>query len=500
MNGALAMRIDDADVTPERSPILVPGRTCWRTERADRIAVMMDGEAYFSAAKSAILNAKRSVFLAGWQFDARTRLEPSNGRPGVPDTIGEVLNHAVAANPALDVRLLIWDVPLFIAAAHNWFPHRAKYGWLDERILFRVDGNLPGSACHHQKILVVDDRIAFCGGMDFAPNRWDSREHIDQDPRRRVPSGKICPPRHDVMMLMEGDAAIALGELVRDRWHRAGGEKMADAVPAIGESPWPIEATPMLADAEIGISRTQPEWYGGGEVRENEALHETAIAAAQDLIVLENQYFASGLMADALVKRLKEPNGPEIVLICSGNSPGTMDALTMDSPRDMLVSRLRDADVHGRFSALAPRTSSGRNVIVHSKIAIIDDRLLRIGSTNINNRSMGYDTECDVAIEAADGPDGEKAREAIARFRADLIGHYLRRTPDEVIEACRDRTLAEAVALLDDGPSRRLSPVDPGKPSLLHTLAARLHLFDPMAHSDAWKPWRRATARIERDL
>ncbi len=500
MHGALAIRLEEQPVPDDAPALLVPGRNCWRIETADRASVLMDGEAYFAAAKSAILNARRSVFLAGWQFDARTRMEPGDARPGVPDAIGAVLNHAVAANPELDIRVLVWDVPLFIAAAHNWFPHRARYGWLDKRIHFQVDGKLPGSACHHQKILVVDDRIAFCGGMDFAPNRWDSRDHIDRDPRRRVPSGTICPPRHDLMLLMEGDAASALAELVRQRWHRATGETMPDPVPAIGESPWPAEAEVHLTGASIGISRTQPEWYGGGEIRENEALYEDAIAAARHLIVLENQYFASGPMADALVRRLKEPDGPEIVVICSGNSPGTMDALTMDSPRDMLIARLRDADEHGRFTPVAPRTEKGRNVIVHSKVMIIDDRLLRIGSSNLNNRSMGYDTECDVTIEAPSGPAGAAARAMIARFRAELVAHYLHRKADEVVAACREGSLAHAITKLDARAARRLAPIDPGHPTLLHRLAARLHLFDPMGAADAWRPWRRRTARIEREL
>ena len=61
------------------------------------------------------------------------------------------------------------------------------------------------------------------------------------------------------------------------------------------------------------------------------------------------------------------------------------------------------------------------SIIVHSKVSIIDDRLLRAGSTNLNNRSAGFDTECDVAVEA----ENEQDEAAIRLFRARLVAHYI---------------------------------------------------------------------------
>ena len=71
--------------------------------------------------------------------------------------------------------------------------------------------------------------------------------------------------------------------------------------------------------------------------------------------------------------------------------------------RSKLVERLRAADVEGRFNVYYPEMpglAEGTCIDVHSKMMAVDDEWLRIGSANINNRSMGVDTECDLAIEA----------------------------------------------------------------------------------------------------
>ena len=168
----------------------------------------------------------------------------------------------------------------------------------------------------------------------------------------------------------------------------------------------------------------------------------------------------------------------------------------MDAPRDMLVARLRAADRHGRFRAYAPRTAGGRTIIVHSKVAIIDDRLLRVGSANLNNRSGGYDTECDLAIEA---PDGWRARGWSTRSAASANGW------SATTSAWTARPLAEAAARdgragarhrgaggRDRRGRRRLLPLAPdGALGPLRALVAAFHLGDPHGTGDAWRPWRR---------
>ena len=136
-------------------------------------------------------------------------------------------------------------------------------------------------------------------------------------------------------------------------------------------------------------------------MREVEALHVASIRAAKRLIYMENQYFTSPLIAEALAARLREPDGPEVVLISTEHSPSYFDQATMDKTRFDFISHLHAADAHGRFRVYSPVTTLGRTIIVHAKLTIIDDTLLRIGSANINNRSMGFDSECDLVLETA---------------------------------------------------------------------------------------------------
>ena len=198
--------------TPVRDDpeLFAPGRNCWRVEKADRFSILMENAAYFEALRSSLAKAKRSIVILGWQFDPRTRLDPES-RPGDHQAqIGHQLRTLVKANAELDVRLLIWKSPLLIAASQGFYPHRAQ-GWFRKRMVeFRLDSPGPIGACHHQKAVIIDDAVAFCGGGDISTDRWDSEQHLDADPRRRQPSGDIPSPRHEVMTVLDGAAARAL--------------------------------------------------------------------------------------------------------------------------------------------------------------------------------------------------------------------------------------------------------------------------------------------------
>jgi phosphatidylserine/phosphatidylglycerophosphate/cardiolipin synthase-like enzyme len=459
-----------------RDVLLRPGETCWRLATADRAAVLLDTAAYFSAAKAAMQKARRSILLLGWAFDPLTQLEPdAEGGGPVEDQAGEFLKALVRARPELDVRLLIWKSALPIAASQHFFPHRARRSFKGTRVRFRLDETVPFGACHHQKVLVIDDKLAFCGGGDIGVDRWDSPEHLDGDRRRHMPFGGVHDPRHEVMMMVDGAAAAALGDLARDRWRRATGENVARP-PGPSPDPWPAGVEPQFHRVQVGIARTLPAWRDQAEVRESETLHLRAIAAARRLIYLENQYVASPAIGEALAARLEEPDGPEVVIVSTEHSPSWFDRGTMDKTRSALLRRLQQADRFGRFHAFCPETPRGETIIVHAKVSIIDDCMLRVGSTNLNNRSTGFDTECDLAIEVAEGPEDEAARAAVRRYRSQTIAHFLGQSA-EAFEAAwaREGTLAGAIVALDTGPVR----------------IATFHLGDPAAPLDSWRPWRR---------
>jgi phosphatidylserine/phosphatidylglycerophosphate/cardiolipin synthase-like enzyme len=474
--------------------LLRPGLTCWRTARATRVAFLLDNATYFSAAKAAMRRAKQSIHLLGWAFDPLTHLEPDETGGGPKDDeVGEFLKELACDRPELDVRLLVWKSALPIAASQHFFPHRARRCFRGTPVHFRLDASVPLGACHHQKVLVIDDHLAFCGGGDIGADRWDSMKHREHDLRRTMPWGEVHSPRHEVMALMEGPAAAALGELFRTRWARECGRVLPPAAPPEGEPPeWPEHVKVDFCDVEIGIARTEPGWRDLPEVRETERLHLASIAAAKRLIYLENQYITAPIYAEALAARLAEPDGPEVVIVSTAKAPSWFDHMTMDRTRSSFIERLTAADVHGRFHAYCPYTKQGQtNIIVHSKVSIIDDRVLRAGSTNLNNRSAGFDTECDVALEAED----ETAAAAIARFRARLLAHFIG-CPTQAFEEAFARlgTLAGAIEALDNTVSRRLRPLSPVAQGPLARLISAYHLGDPADTHDAWRPWRRKAA------
>jgi len=468
--------------------LLVPQSTCWRTGRADRAGLIVDVERYYAAARNAMAQAERSIHLLGWAFDPDTPFTPTAPGEGEPERWGPFLRDLSARKPGLDIRLLVWKSALPVAATQNFFPHRARACFKGSRVRFRLDGSIPIGACHHQKVIVIDDRLAFCGGCDVGPDRWDTPLHHDDDPRRRKGKG-FFECRHETMAVVDGEAARELGQLFRNRWERSSGEiLLCPPEKAQGPDPWPPGVPVAIRNAFVGLARSEPQWRHHHEIRETERLHLASIAAARTLIYMENQYFASPIMAEALAARLEREDGPEIVLVSTQHSPSWFDQMTMDRTRLLFLKRLREADRYGRLTAVCPVTPNGRSIIVHSKLSIIDDQLVRIGSANLNNRSTGFDTECDLAIEA----DDDAARAAIAAFRADLVGHWIAQ-PGEALAAAAaaQGSLALAIKALDDGVSPRLLPIEPKPIGRFASFIATYHIGDPAGPKDSWAPWMR---------
>jgi phosphatidylserine/phosphatidylglycerophosphate/cardiolipin synthase-like enzyme len=291
------------------------------------------------------------------------------------------------------------------------------------------------------------------------------------------------------MMMMDGRAARALGDLARERWRTSQeGLTLPPPPPTPPAEPgiWPPFIEPAFRDVRMAIARTEPAWRDRVEARETEALHLKAIALARRTIYLENQYFTSVIIGEALARRLAEPDGPEVVLVSTLHSPSYFDRWTMDRTRWRLVERLKRADRHGRFRAFCPHTEEGQPIIVHSKTSIIDDRVLRVGSTNLNHRSAGFDTECDVAMQIIDDAVGQAG---IAAFRARLLGHYLGVGAAAVAAEIEARGgVGLAIEALDAGPRRRLAPLPPVLMGPLAQIVSAFHLGDPASPEDSWRP------------
>lgn len=436
--------------------ILQRGRNVWRLEHADRMAVLIDGAAFFRAVREALHKAQRSVFIVGWDLHSRARLvgETDTADDGHPAEFADFLAALVRERRDLVVHLLLWDYSVLYANERELFP-RLTLGWnTPERVRFALDDAVPFGSSQHQKLVVVDDAVAFSGGLDLTIRRWDTPAHELDNPHRTDAAGKPYRPFHDVQAMVSGMAARALGGIARARWMCATGERVRSVL-VDGDS-WPESVTPDFADVAVGIARTQPRYDGQEEVREVERLFFDSIDAAERSIYIENQFLTCAKVAERLAQRLRACRALEVLIVAPRTHHSWLEAHVMRNGRIRFMRIVREAGVGDRVRLVYPEVArDGRttDTMIHSKVMVIDDVLLRIGSANLNNRSMGTDTECDLAIEASN----EDERRMIARIRDRLLGEHCGVEAEDVAAAL-DKSgslLATAEQLTRNGHSLR---------------------------------------------
>ncbi|RQZ41702.1 hypothetical protein DIE16_03970 [Burkholderia sp. Bp9090] len=470
---------------PVRHGLLECGRNCDTIRSADRFAMLVDGAAYFATLRAALRRARHTVFIVGWDVDSRMRLAPADAAgDGLPDTLGAFLHALAAARHNLRIYVLAWDFAMIYALERDWPPvYRAA--WRAHRgIRFRLDDTHPRGASHHQKLVVIDDRLAFVGGLDLTRERWDTPAHAADDPRRRDARGMPYGPFHDVQAMFDGDAAAAIGEQARTRWRNACGRPIAIRAQRHLErdedvDPWPPGARVDVSHVRLGIAYTAPRHRDREPVRQVRALVEDTIRAARRHLYIENQYFTAAVVRETLSARLADPHGPDVTVVAPRVQSGWLQEATMGVLRARLHDTLKSADRFGRYRLLYPHVDGLGDacVNVHSKIEIVDDECIVIGSANLNNRSMVLDTECCIALVAAGEP---RIRAAIAGLRDRLLAEHLGTPPATVAAAFAqgDRPNA-ALDRLRAKPGRTLRVLDPVVTPQLDALVPVSARLDP---------------------
>lgn len=487
-----------AAVVEKPVSVLAPGRNCCAVARARRGAVLVDAAAYFAVLDTALRAARRSIFIAGWDFDARIKLRPQDG-PEAP-TLGILLRWLAEQHPQLEIRVLVWSlaavhapgaaVPLLFG--EEWHNH--------PRIRVRLDTNHPLHAAHHQKIVVIDDSLAFVGGIDLTVGRWDTPQHPPDEPLRGLPDEAPCRPVHDLQMVVDGPVVKAVCEVARTRWRDATGDALPQAKPV---DRWPGDLVPQFTNVPVAVARTAPRMNGSVVVEEAIALTEDMLRAARRMVYIEAQYFTARRLRPLLREVLSRPDGPEVVVICPLDANGVVERFIMGANRDRLVRSLRRADPHRRlrlYYPVVPRPDGTEcGLLVHSKLMIVDEQLLRVGSSNLNNRSIGLDTECDLALEA----DRPETCAAISACRDRLLAEHLGQDPATVSAAVRrEGSLIGAIECLNRRSGRRLRPMIAGPGSARSFPGTRL--LDPERPFRAVEGlrmlWRRVTGQGAREV
>lgn len=458
--------------------ILKPGRNVWRVERARRAAVLIDAAATYRAMREAMAKAEHSIFILGWDIDSRTRLvgECGEATDGLPETLAAFLSALVARRPELTVHLLLWDFSMLYSLEREFLPEMVLNWNTPQQVRFCLDRNAPLGCSQHQKIVIVDDAVAFSGGLDITIRRWDTCEHRFDDPHRVDPAGEPYRPFHDVQAVVDGEAARALAELARMRWNEAACADVGE-VEASGD-PWPDSVTPDFEDIRVGIARTQPCRNSRDDVREVERLFHDTIDVAERELYIENQFLTVEPIAQRIARRMRKRRDLETLIVAPATHSSWIESQTMRGGRIRFRDAILKADPGERFRLAYPEVAGGEeatDTMIHSKVMAVDDRLLRIGSANLNNRSMGADTECDLIFEAETGAH----RAAILRVRNTLIGEHCGSSAEDVAELLDDTGSMIAVSEMLCGRDHCLREIEDGELDPDETGTAIEELADP---------------------
>lgn len=359
--------------------------------------------------------------------------------------------------PDLQIHILIWNFSGLYAAERELDSAERFTSGCSGKIRFCLDPSLPLGSAQHQKMVVIDDVIAFAGGLDLTIRRWDTSEHLSENPYRIDPYGKPYPPFHDVQCMVEGKVASALAEIARKRCGLMGWRTEPIAT-APGQR-WPHSIAVHASRIPVGVARTEVGQAAENRVREVARLFEASIRAATQLIYVESQFTTAGAIADLIAQRMVEIPSLRVLIVTPRAHSSWLETQAMQGGRAVFMRAFQTARVTDRLRIVYPLVGDedqASAVMVHSKLMIVDDDLLRIGSANLNNRSMGADTECDLAFEAR----CEEHRAFIRSVRRKLIGHFCGLAEHEVAAAEHD-----LFALVDGTSNPRsgimLRPLDP---------------------------------------
>lgn len=455
------------------------GDNCWRVARAKRFAVIVDGKDYFRALREALLKAQNSVILVGWDFDFEIDMLPGESNAdglapdGFPNAVGPFLDALAERSPDLDIYILKWSGGTLFAPGQVVQISKLKI-LSPGQVHLALDGCHPIGACHHQKIVVIDDSLAFCGGIDVTDGRWDTHEHLPDDPRRGK-GDDSTPPWHDVTTVLSGRAAADLSDLCRARWRRAHDADLDEAFTP-GQDRWPESVSPDFRDIDIAIARTEPPEHDRAIIAEIEHLYLDSIAAAEDCIYLESQYFCADSIFQAIRKRLMQKGGPEVVVINPQEADNFVEDAAMHVTRSRMMRALQAVDHENRFLILNPVNLAGEPIYIHAKMEVVDDRFLRVGSSNIDRRSMGFDTECDIGLIASARAD----RQRVIEIRNGLLAEHLDCETEDLARMIeKTGSVIAAIKALNPTEGRGLRPIEPREEGLLGRFLADTRFFDP---------------------
>lgn len=462
----------------------------WRLSPVAQAGVLVDACDYYRAFYQAMSSARRYALLAGWQFDSDVRLLRGEDAVGAPWPV-ELLPFLTALcreRPELHVYVLAWDYSVVYTLEREWM-QRLKFDFAtSDRVEYVLDGKHPVGACHHQKFVVIDGRMAFVGGADICDGRWDDRRHQAENLDRVNRYHEPYKPYHEVVAFISGDRAVAnLEEDFVLRWRRAAGVALQlpkDAATSGAPERIDFDGALPLDATTTAVARTYAAYEDDGceAVSEIRALYEDAVREAEHLVYIETQYITSRALYDALVERFRDASMPklQVVIVVPRGGDSFKEELAMGAAEEQVLASLREVAretghaLRVLYSSPSDAAESSPPTFIHSKLFAVDDRFLTLGSANCTNRSFGVDSELNLVWES-ERRRGPLAR-SVARLRASLLSEHAGVDYDPRLEETAG--LVERIdELVEAGTRLRFRPVSTSTENELSTLLKRA--FDP---------------------
>jgi len=378
---------------------------------------------YYERFSELIEKADHYVAIVGWQLDSRLSLPV----PGTTarETLKDKLLRLCEARPELRIFLLMWDHSYFYVLERELWQTRV-WDELHPRIHLVFDNRHPFGGAHHEKLCLIDGRVALCGGIDLCGDRWDSPSHLAWDPRRSLDwKAERHGPYHDLAVQVGGEICGEIHNHIASRW------KMLSTIP------FPPSPAPAALGRPVYLSRTVGPIEATPLVREVEFLYRELIFSAEDHLLIEGQYYWSRELNDMLIaKMLEESQRPrerpfEIFLTLAHLERIRSWTRHMAVYELKLLRRLEEVAAYTgtRLSVASPWTRTDRGVrpiYIHSKLIIADDRYLSLGSANLATRALRLDTEVNLTIEATHPADQAHLRRLSREMRRHWAPHQLR--------------------------------------------------------------------------
>jgi len=420
------------------------------------ILPLVDGEQAWKQMAIQMNAAKKSIHMCFWMLSSdlemlrypKDTFKDSTKRQAY--TLGTLLFAKQKAG--VKVRVLLWD-PAHGLGRGFVVDTLVRLGGASGLLEVMYEPHPMTIGSWHQKSIIIDDEVAFVGGMNAKENDWDTTQHevfdYRRSPHRSTGTERKAweqrgedtefPPRHDLMAMVIGPLVEDVAANFNQRWNAARAAKVA-----YYQHTTALNAPPKqkgVSNIRGQITRTMPSKYPPVPTGEQGILdlYRRAVRNAEKYIYIEDQYFRSEIMAKEIAKTIRKNPKLHVVVVTqpdyasklepnewwkvgtlsSGWTANAFNIIKKVRPNFTLYYlQVGHLTKKGAFEYLP--------INLHAKIMVVDDEWYTIGSCNLNDRGLLWEGELNVAAQ----------HESAKSLRKDLISEHLGvACPDSIPDA-----------------------------------------------------------------